>query len=352
MMQTNDIFISDEGMQQIEKRAFEIVFEQYESMCKSDDIKVQEFIHTLGKEEFYQSLKFEFNVLYSLLYTQNLRLFKDFFIWKYSVYFHRGLDCDFFLIALEYWQDTFFGNLHNAHASALNSIYEQLKQTHQKILQEAKQMPYVEVDPSCQDFVDELSIYLLNGKEKEGYEFVAKTLNNFEDIYEYIDKVIQPIMKRVGLLWQTAQISVAKEHLATATIGAIVHKFIFTNNSQEKKLAVASTVGDELHIFGVKLIGDYLQTKGYGVIHLGLDNTPHNICEQVKSLNPDIVVLSITLSSNIAPLQKTVTLLKKMLEFKGKIIVGGQGLHEPQKVTIENADFQSNSLQDLKEYLE
>ena len=351
MNRLDNLFISDEGLAQIEKRGFEIVFDQYENMCKSDDIVIQEFINVLGREEFYESLKFEFDVVYSLLYTQNLSLLQDFFIWKYSVYYHRGFDCEFFFISFEYWQESFFKNLYKAHANALSAVYENLKKMHEDMAQKAKTMPYISVDPRYEKLIDELSLYLLHGQEKQGYALVQKHLDNFEDIYQFIDLVISPIMKRVGILWQTAQISVAKEHLATATANAVVQKFIKKHKNQAKDLAVVTAVSSELHTFGVTLVADFLKQLGFDVIDLGLENSPQDIVKQVQSVQPDLVVLSITLQSNIAAMQNTVRLLKENKLFHGKVIVGGQGLYEPQKVAIQGADFQSRSLQELKEYL-
>jgi methanogenic corrinoid protein MtbC1 len=347
----SDFFISTQGLEQIEARSFEIVFEQFESMSKSDDVRVKEFIHTLGKEEFYESLKYEFNVVFSLIYTGNVELVRDFFIWKYSVYTHRGFDCDFFLYAFDFWQDVFFKNLHKSHAAMLNLLYAHLKDMHQEFLQNAKQIPPLPTNEQYPALVDELALYLLHGKESEGAKLIEKTLCEFRDIYAYADAIIAPIMQRVGILWQTNQISVAKEHLATATLDAILQKFMKKSARKKQKRAVVSIVGDELHIFGIKLVAQYLKTKGYEVFNLGLDNSPSDICEQVKTIKPDIVVLSITLHSNVAALQKAVNMLKNVKEFTGKIIVGGQGLYQKKSIAIKAVDAQCATLEELKEFL-
>jgi|GEM_PF-6450089 len=347
----SDFFISPKGLEQIEARSFEIVFEQFESMTKSDDGVVKEFIHTLGKEEFYESLKYEFNVVFSLIYTGNVELLRDFFIWKYSVYMHRGFDCDFFLYAFDSWQDVFFKNLHKSNAAMLNLLYGHLKDMHREFVQNAKQIPPLPTNEKYPALVDELALYLLHGKENEGTKLVAKTLQDFSDVYAYADAIIAPIMQRVGILWQTNQISVAKEHLATATVDTIMQKFIKKSGKKRQSRAVVSIVGDELHVFGIKLVAQYLKTKGYEVFNLGLDNSPSDICEQVKTIEPQIVVLSVTLHSNVAALQKAVKMLKNLKEFTGKIIVGGQGLNQKKSIVIEAADAQCATLEELKEFL-
>ncbi|MGM0623641.1 MAG: hypothetical protein ACQESH_06415, partial [Campylobacterota bacterium] len=121
-----NFYLSPKGLQQLEDRAFEIVFDQFESMCASSNLQVVEFIFDLGKEEFYNSLRFEFDVVYSLLYSNSIEHIDDFFIWQYTHYYHLGFDCDFFLYRFEFWQDSFYKNLYNAHASSMNMLYEQL----------------------------------------------------------------------------------------------------------------------------------------------------------------------------------------------------------------------------------
>lgn len=71
------------------------------------------------------------------------------------------------------------------------------------------------------------------------------------------------------------------------------------------------------------------------------------------TLNPDLVVLSVTLSSNVATLQQIVKELKKDSNlFSGKIIIGGQGLFSEDKIiNIKEADFCSRNLEELKEFL-
>ncbi len=163
-------------------------------------------------------------------------------------------------------------------------------------------------------------------------------------------------MYEVGYMWQYNEINVAKEHLATALTGEILDIFLHSplENDTKKPLALLSTVGDESHNLGLKIIGKFLESLGFDAKSLGNKISDKELIASVYELKPSLVLLSVTLITNLAHLQDIVNELKSDSKiFGGFIVVGGQALYNEEGVIhIHGADFCSKSLDELKTFLQ
>ena len=91
------IAITPIALEYYNQRSFEMVFDVFNSLSSSDDEIISEYISIIGSEEFYDSLKYHQEIIYSVLLTKNYELLENYFIWKYSVYKNRGVNIDCFL---------------------------------------------------------------------------------------------------------------------------------------------------------------------------------------------------------------------------------------------------------------
>ena len=80
------------SLEYFKQRSFEIIFDVFNCMNSIEDELVNDYILSIGNEEFYESLKYHNDVIYSSLLTKNYDLMVDFFTWKYSVYHSRNID--------------------------------------------------------------------------------------------------------------------------------------------------------------------------------------------------------------------------------------------------------------------
>lgn len=345
------------SLEYFKQRSFEIIFEVFNSMNTLDDELIKEYILTIGSDELYESLKYHYDIVYSSILTKNYDLLKDFFIWKYSVYKSRGVDTDCFLKEYELWKEVISNSLYISHSSEINIIYDYLILNHEKFKLNAQETKKIVVNKKYQELFDELLFCLLNGEKSKFYDLVQKNLNLFDNnIFLFIQELINPLMYKVGQLWQLNELSVAKEHLASSLIDEVVNYYIKDNffEDSNKQKAITSTVGDESHNLGIKIVGKFLESNGFNVKNLGSKISNKELINSIYDLKPNLVVLSVTLSSNVATLQQIVKELKSDYNlFSGKIIVGGQGLFVNNKIIpIKEADFCSKNLEDLKEFLQ
>jgi MerR family transcriptional regulator, light-induced transcriptional regulator len=338
------------------QRSFEIAFEVFHKLQESDDVFVKEFVLVVGQEELYESLMYHKEIINSIFVTKNYQLIEEFFVWKYSVYQSRGIDVDCFLVEYDLWQHSISNHLYQSHSSEISMIYDYLIFMHEHFKTLALSPKKVLVDENYKDVFDALCLSLLGGQKEEFYMIIEKNLPIFnDDIFKFIEEIIDPLMYEIGHMWQYNKLSVAKEHLATQLTSEIIDMFfVKVNKSHEKRpRAIVSTVGDESHNLGVKIVGRFLDSCGFDVNNLGSKISNNELLSSVYELKPDVLVLSVTLASNIATLQKIVDELKSDENiFKGLVIVGGQALFSGEKkISIFGADFCSKNLDDLKNFL-
>lgn len=338
------------------QRSFGIVFDVFNTMQMSEDELIKDYVEIIGIDELYESLKYHYDIVYSSILIKNYELLKDYFIWKYSVCISRNINVDCFLIEYEFWKKSVLNHLYASHGSEINMIYSYLILNHEDLKNKAFNTKNIKINSKYQDLFDELLVCLLSGQKNEFYTLMKNDLIKFDNnVFLFIEELIDPLMYKVGQMWQLNELSVAKEHLATSLIDEIINDFIKENflDDGSKPIAITSTVGDESHNLGIKIVGKFIESNGFSVKNLSSKISNKELINSIYTLNPALVVLSVTLPSNVATLQEIVKELKSDLNlFSGKIVIGGQGLFcENKIVNIKEADFCSKNLEDLESFL-
>jgi len=344
------------SLEYFKQRSFEIIFDVFNCMQMCENELVRDYIDIIGTDELYESLKYHNDIICSSLLTNNYDLIHDFFAWKYSTYSSRNIDVDCFLIEYEFWKESILNHLYASHGSEINIIYDYLISNHLYIKTKALNTKKIEINSNYQKLFDELLFILLNGQKDEFYSLIKKDLTKFDNnIFLFVEELIDPLMYKIGEMWQLNQLSVAKEHLASSLIDEVVNDFIKNDfvKQKNKLMAIISTVSSESHNLGIKIVGKFLETYGYNVKNLSSKITNKELINAIFDLKPNLVVLSITLPSNVANLQEIVNELKNDNNFfNGLVVVGGQGLfNDKQDVIIKEADFCCKTLDDLGRFL-
>lgn len=139
----------------------------------------------------------------------------------------------------------------------------------------------------------------------------------------YLD-VLAPALVEVGRRWQQARISVAHEHLATATTKAIMARLaplVGRPPAVGRRIVLSCSPG-ELHGVGLRMIADFLEGDGWEVLELGADTPTADLLAIVGSERPDAVGVSTALSLHLAEAEETVRRLKA-LDAAPFVLVGG-----------------------------
>ncbi|MBS3923637.1 MAG: cobalamin-dependent protein [Nitrosarchaeum sp.] len=142
------------------------------------------------------------------------------------------------------------------------------------------------------------------------------------DPSDFFDKILRPVMYKIGEDWADNTISIATEHVASNVAQTLV-KIIMdkvSGSANKKKILVCVPLGEEHHL-GCDVLETYLSIKGFKVYNIGTSIPTESILSFIEYNKPDIVMISITLEDNISAGQR---LVKKINgQYNVPILVGG-----------------------------
>ena len=159
-------------------------------------------------------------------------------------------------------------------------------------------------------------------------EECIKIYKNYVEIFniaDFFDRILRPVMSKIGEDWDSGKLPIATEHVASNVAQTLV-KIIMeqvSGTGNKKKIMLCVPVGEEHHI-GCDVLETYLTIKGFKVFNMGTSIPNESIIEFIDMKKPDIVLISITINDNMAAGQR---LAKKIREqSKIPILIGGYAL--------------------------
>ena len=160
------------------------------------------------------------------------------------------------------------------------------------------------------------------------YEEFIKIFN----IVDFFDKILKPVMSKVGSDWENGKISIGVEHIASNIAQTLVKGIMEQSNGRttKKKILICVPVGEEHHL-GCDVLETYLSMNGFKVFNMSTSAPTESILNFIDDNNPDMILLSITISDNLKSGQRLVRKIKQ--EFDIPIFVGGlavQGKNIPK----------------------
>lgn len=155
-------------------------------------------------------------------------------------------------------------------------------------------------------------------------------------------EVLTPAMEEVGRLWETAQIGVAQEHLATQITQSILARLapsLEQQVAQQPRLALVSGTPHELHAIGARMVADFLEAAGWEVLLLGPDVPQGEIVGLARQRRPDVVALSTSLSFNLLAAGRVFAALRAHCEPVPLLVAGGRAYeHDAARARLMGAD--------------
>ncbi len=160
---------------------------------------------------------------------------------------------------------------------------------------------------------------------------VCEKYSRIFGLVKFYERVLTPVMHKVGDMWAQGIIDVAMEHVCSNTAHSLVtitNEKLSRNskeNANTKMKILLCTPEGELHSLGCMVIESVLINKGYSVFNIAPSVPSISVISFVNKLEPDLIVISITLVENLSPVKR---LINDILESKGphfRILVGGNG---------------------------
>ena len=153
-------------------------------------------------------------------------------------------------------------------------------------------------------------------------------------------EVLMPAQIEVGARWHAGEVQIPQEHIATQITlreMARLREMLKTRRKLGRKAVVSSVEGDQ-HFIGGQAMADFLVVDGWEVDFLGADIPTDHLVPYTKARQPDVVCLSVSLSS-LAPVAQEVVRQLRQLSPSPQILLGGAAfVNRPELVELVNPD--------------
>jgi MerR family transcriptional regulator, light-induced transcriptional regulator len=153
-------------------------------------------------------------------------------------------------------------------------------------------------------------------------------------LIEFYDKLLKPVMYKIGDLWEQKKLDVGTEHASTNTaIGLIkaINEQVTTKTravetATQYKTVICTPEG-ELHGLACNMIESLLLSKGFKVYNISTSIPTEFIIDYLRDLQPDIVFISITLIENIKPAERLIRQIRLKYNNDLPVVIGGSAFN-------------------------
>lgn len=186
--------------------------------------------------------------------------------------------------------------------------------------------------------VDVILKEALKGNREGIFNLLMYLVKNRLKFVDIIDQIINPVLDKVGKLWETNKIKIEQEHLASDTIRTALARLVVYLPHQIKKetKVICACCEGENHDIGIQALAYELELSGYTLQYLGANTPFESLVNILKKEKPDYLCLSATSPSIskkdfIKGIQAVALTAKKT---KTKLITGGIYFRNYDKETL------------------
>jgi methanogenic corrinoid protein MtbC1 len=286
--------------------------------------KLEEMFDEAQKAHCRNDVLFHINYLADSLQLESKILFKNYVNWVKVYFTSKGIDLKCFLQSLDILGDVIterFGK------EASETACEYLKEAADEFKQYSTEMKdHLRADQPLYDLAARYLNSLLKGDRHDASVLIIDSVSEGVSIKDIYLHVFQPVMYEIGRLWQMNKISVAQEHFCTAATQLVMSQLYPQIFSSEKNglVFVGTSVGNELHELGIRMIADFLELEGYDTYFLGANAPETAILQEVRDREADILGLSATITYHVAQVKDLIQRIRSNDDLSNvKILVGG-----------------------------
>lgn len=162
---------------------------------------------------------------------------------------------------------------------------------------------------------DELARMLLAGDARAVRALFDSKLQAGLSLLQVEVHLLQPAMYQIGREWQNNEVSVAQEHLATATAltaMAQAHLHVEIPTVTDKKVLCACVATNQ-HVVGLQIVSDAFEANGWDVMLLGADVPTPDLIRQIQLFAPSLVCLSVSMPEHLSIARDAISRMREVL---------------------------------------
>lgn len=184
--------------------------------------------------------------------------------------------------------------------------------------------------PDWERRVDEYVAHLLARERADALALVAAVASSGADLRDVYVRLLEAAQHRIGEMWASGEISIAREHYCTAVTQqaiASLYPFVFATPTDGRR-AVVACVGGELHELGARMVADFLQLDGWDTSYLSANVPPGAVLEEAVATGAHLVCLSASREESLPQVEATIASLRSERGAAVQIVVGGRPFSE------------------------
>ncbi len=243
--------------------------------------------------------------------------------WYVAVFGARGSSHDAFALVLDSWIVAIQGLLKPPECNELARPIQSIRDGLESLIEQASNMRGTSIKPVNPALLEKL----ICGDVRGAREVISKFATKLVSPDRLIVEVMLPVMAEVGQRWESNELEIFQEHLATgATRSLLAGLAMMHPDSQQKTDAVAvvsCAPGDEHDLIPLAL-ASYLTFRGWTVKNLGVGLPADQIARAVSAFEPQALFLTLTMLSRLEEVLDVIEKVHRESE-RCRIILGGRG---------------------------
>ena len=249
--------------------------------------------------------------------------------WVYRAYCNHGFSANYFPVHLRAWKETLEETFSPETSEPLLRVYDWMLSHHEDFfaLSEAPASTNAASSAPESEDKDRLLQALIDGDRRTVLRIGHENAETPQDLKSFYHNLLQPVMYRIGELWEQGEISVSREHLASALANtAVSSQYVRVMSDVEpwKGKILVTAASNEFHVLGAQIIANCLEAEGWEVDYLGANTPSEDLVGYIRDQRPDVVALSVTMPFNLIQCKDIVEHVKKEFqESRPKILLGG-----------------------------
>lgn len=269
----------------------------------------------------------------NIFQIDDYQLFKTTFTWVYRAYYNQGFSYEYFQVEINAWLKAIKEFINPELRKEIITIYEWILDNHENIIKISKEpgRDTEEIPEKWQETYNQYLQHLLAGDHLKADKLCKETIDTRQDAREFFEHVVRNALYEIGELWEAGKVSIAKEHMASSISSRIISNIYmnFLDNPSVKGKIVVTSIANEFHEIGARIIADSLEFEGWDVKFLGSDTPLIDLITLLRDQQPFVLGLSVSMSYNLEKVIYAVEKIKATPELKDlKILVGGKIFNE------------------------
>ena len=175
------------------------------------------------------------------------------------------------------------------------------------------------------NYIEEIKDLVMEGEDEEIVDKIKEAMEDGVSPLDIVSNSLIEAMNEIGPMMASGEIFVPEVLMSAETmkIGLEYLKPMMNEGDiKSEGTVVIGTVAGDLHDIGKNLVAMMLESSGFTVYNIGIDQSPESFIEAIEKYNADIVGLSALLTTTMVAMKETVDLIKsKGLDVK--VCVGG-----------------------------